>query len=254
MPSPTTTPWSCSSSAGGTSHAAGEHPRTPAGAARGLLDRSDQITQPGVAGAARPGRPAGPLVAARAPDTQRVAGPPDPDAVDAQLREQAEADSCGHHLLHRRGGPAQDRDLFLQVADALLRPGQLGACPAAGAIDLAAVDEVLPAPAVQLPHAARGRYPLDCATPREAATSLTVRPAASSASAWWRKAGGYDLGMGDPPGCPSGHRLSTRESGEVSHDHGVRTSGSSSLPLSSDRGKRASSSTPATRRIEPTTR
>jgi len=69
----------------------GVHPRGAVGSPRCLVDRADQVRQPGMPDRPRRRRPGGPGVVSRARYPQRVAATPDLHPVTAQLGDQAVA-------------------------------------------------------------------------------------------------------------------------------------------------------------------
>lgn len=183
------------------------------------MDLPDEVGQPGMPNRSPGRRPVAPLIVARCGHTQVVAGSSDSDAVIVEFGHETVPVFWGHHLLDGRGGLTQDLDLFLEIEDTTFGSGQLLRFGPADTVLQSLVDEIL---LFQL-------YRHDSAIPSDAATSTTVRPDVTNASAWRRNSAGYGSGTDDSFRYQGSQHLSTNRSGKPGEDHGVRKTEATSI-------------------------
>jgi hypothetical protein len=100
----------------------GTNPRGAVGLAGRFVHGGDLVGQPRLTDRARRGRPAAGVVEPRAGHPECQAGLLDRDALSGQFGHEGEPGFCGHHLLDRGRGLAQDLDPVLQLRDP--RPGR----------------------------------------------------------------------------------------------------------------------------------
>jgi hypothetical protein len=114
-----------------------------------LVDRADQVSQPGVSDRSRRGCSVAPLVETGTRHPELEAGAFDSDSFIGQLGDELEPVFWGHHLLDRSSGLAQDLVLFLQLADTPMSFGELSRLRRARADLQAAVDQIPRLPPIQ---------------------------------------------------------------------------------------------------------